>query len=164
MHTMQFLTSRYRISGLLPDGAEPAQCRETPEERMAAVTDALEQIDELTTDQCFSHPGGLTEDSITAYALALMQLRECACAAGLGRLTKACDALAVTVARLIEDKNCTCSRQCEALTRFVAHARAMLQMGAETIRPHTLPLTLAGTLAAAEIMGAGAYLSLQAAH
>jgi len=164
MHTMQFLTSRYRISGLTPDGAELAQCRETPEERVAAVMDALEEIGELIRHQCFSHPGALTEDSITAYALALMQLRECACAAGLGRLTKACDALAVTVARLIDDKNCTCNRQCEALTRFVAHARAMLQMSAETVRPHPLPRTHAGTLAAAEITGAGAYLSLQAAH
>lgn len=164
MRPIQFLTSRYRISGLTPDGADPVQCRETPEERVAAVMDALEEISELITHQCFSQPGALTEDSITAYALALMQLRECACAAGLGRLTKACDALAVTVARLIEDKNCTCNRQCEALTRFVAHARAMLQMSAETIRPQTLPRTLAGTLTTAEIMSAGAYLSLQAAH
>ncbi|OYX33317.1 MAG: hypothetical protein B7Z03_00335 [Hydrogenophilales bacterium 32-62-9] len=164
MHTMQFLTSRYRINGLTPAGAEPVQCRETPEDRMAAVMDALEEIGELIKHQCYSRPGALTEDSITAYALALMQLRECACAAGLGRLTKACDALAVTVARLIEDKNCTCIRQCEALTRFVVHARAMLQMNAETIRPHSVPRALAGTLAAAEITGAGTYLSLQTAH
>jgi len=57
-----------------------------------------------------------------------MHLRECASAARLERLTDACDALAVTVSRLIEDQSCATRDKCEALTRFVAHAQAMLLM------------------------------------
>ena len=143
MRTKQFQTARYRISGIAPAGVQPEQCLESPKERLAAVMAALEDIGKLISNQCFSRPDALTQDSITTYALALMQLRECACAAGLGRLTKACDALAVTVARLIEDKNCACHQKCDALTRFVAHAHAMIQLSAEMPKHQTLPIAVA---------------------
>lgn len=152
MRTTQYLTAKNKISVIMPAGAVRVQCLETSAERIAAVMDALDDVGSLISNQCFSHPDALTQDSITAYALALMQLRECACAAGLGRLTKACDALAVTVARLIEDKNCACRDKCEALTRFVTHAHAMLQLSANTTPHRTLPV------------GAGRYSSLRARH
>ena len=164
MRTTQYLTAKNRISVITPAGAGPVQCLETSAERVAAVMDALDDVGSLISNQCFSHPDALTQDSITAYALALMQLRECACAAGLGRLTKACDALAVTVARLIEDKNCACRDKCEALTRFVTHAHAMLQLSADTPPQRTLPVGAAHTLADKAIIGAGRYSSLRAWH
>lgn len=119
------------------------QCLETSAGRVVAVMGALDDMGSVISNQCFSHPDALTQDAITDYALALMRLRECACAAGLERLTKACDALAVTVARLIEDKNCACRDKCTALTRFVAHAHAMLQLSADVTKPHALPIPAA---------------------
>jgi hypothetical protein len=130
MRTMQNLNARYRIGEATPVGTEPDQGLETSAEWVAAAIDALDSIGNVVSDQCFSHPDALTQDSIMSYALALMRLRECASAAGFERLTKACDALAVTVARLIEDISCASSEKCEALTRFVAHAHAMIQLSA----------------------------------
>lgn len=143
MRTTQYLTARDRIGGITPARADSVQCPGTPEERVAAVMDALDEIGNVISNPCYSHPDALTQDAVTTYALALMQLRECACAAGLDRLTIACDALAVTVARLIEDKNCACRVKCEALTRFVAHAHAMIQLSAGKTRHHARPMATA---------------------
>lgn len=74
-----------------------------------------------------------------AYALALMRLRECAGAAGFERLTNACDALAVTVAGLIEDRHCARRDTCETLTRFVSHAQAMIEMSAGVAQRRAMP-------------------------
>jgi hypothetical protein len=143
MRTSQYLTAKYQIGVITPAGAEPIQCLDTSAERVAAVMGALDDMGSVISNQCYSDPEALTQDAITAYALALMRLRECACAAGLERLTKACDALAVTVARLIEDKNCACRDKCTALTRFVAHAHAMLQLSVDVTKPHALPIPAA---------------------
>lgn len=143
MRTTQYMTARCRIGAITPAGAESLQCLETSAGRIAAVMGALDDMGSVISNQCYSHPDALTQDAITAYALALMRLRECACAAGLERLTKACDALAVTVARLIEDKNCACRDKCAALTRFVAHAHAMLQLSADVANSHASPLPAA---------------------
>jgi hypothetical protein len=143
MRTTQYLAARYRIGGITPAGAEPVQCMETRAGRIDAVMGALDDMGSVISNQCFSHPDALDQDSITAYALALMRLRECACAAGLERLTKACDALAVTVAQLIEDKKCACRDKCAALTRFVAHAHAMIQLSANAAHDHAQPISAA---------------------
>jgi hypothetical protein len=97
---------------------------------VAAAQDALDGIRDVIARLPFDHPDTLTPHGITAYALALMHLRECASAAGFERLSDACDALAVTVSRLIENPACASPGQCAALTCFVAHAQAMIQMSA----------------------------------
>jgi hypothetical protein len=119
-----------------------------PEELVAAAVDALNDMGSLVSSQCFSRPESLTQDKIMAYALALVRLRECAGTAGFERLMNACDALAVTVSRLIEDKSCACSGKCAALTQFIVHAQAMIQMSIDSAQRHiSLPLdfrTLSG--------------------
>jgi hypothetical protein len=112
---------------------------EVSTEWVAAAIDALDVIEGVVADRCFDHPDALTQDGITAYALALIRLRECAGAAGCERLVNACDALAVTVSRLIEDRNCICRQKWEALTQFVAHAQAMIQMSAGVATQYALP-------------------------
>lgn len=92
----------------------------------AAVHAALGQLARIVAGPGFARPESLTWDGITDYALALIRLREAACAAGCERLTQACDALAVTVSRLIDDRHCTCQDKLLSLKRFVSHARAML--------------------------------------
>ncbi len=88
---------------------------------------ALERISDMLSKGIAAHPERLRHD-ITAYALALLQLRESSAMAGMERLTNACDALAITVSRLIDDGSRATQAQCEALTRFAAHARAMIAM------------------------------------
>jgi hypothetical protein len=110
-----------------------------PEATCLAVESALAALETVAARPAFARPEGLTQDAVLAYALALMQLRDSAYATGRTRLTQACDALSVTVARLID--HCASARcdQCAALTRFVAHARAMLLMPAEAaarVRSH----------------------------
>jgi hypothetical protein len=128
MHNIQYLTSKHRI------GIATAACMEkepelgAPEDLVAAAVDALNDMGNLVSHQCFANPDTLTQDRIMAYALALMRLRECAGAAGFERLMNACDALAVTVSRLIDDQSCVCREKCKSLTRFVVHAEAMLKM------------------------------------
>jgi len=131
VHTMQYQNARDRIS-LTPIYAKraPEQAPAAPADWVAAAMDALDGIGSVVSSQCFANPDTLTPYGITAYALALMRLRECASAARFERLTDACDALAVTVSRLIEDRSCASREKCEALTRFVAHAQAMIQMAA----------------------------------
>lgn len=128
MRNMQYLSSRHRTGGVAAAYREPAPGLDRPEDLVNAAVAALNDMGNIVSHQCFTHPDALTEDRITAYALALMRLRECARAAGLDRLMNACDALAVTVSRLIEDRGCACREKCEALTRFVVHAEAMIRM------------------------------------
>src|SRR5512143_3747546 len=115
MRNRQYLTSKYRIGAAAAVGMESGAGLGAPEGWVAAAVDALNDMDTLVSHQSFTQPDTLTEDRITAYALALMRLRECASAAGLERLMNACDALAVTVARLIEDRSCACREKCAAL-------------------------------------------------
>ncbi|MFO7542228.1 MAG: hypothetical protein R6W97_05360 [Thiobacillus sp.] len=101
---------------------------------MNAVTEAksaLEDISKIVAEGCFAHPNKLTQERVMAYALALIRVRECAGRAGMERLMNACDALAVTVSRLIEDRTSASPAKCEALTRFVAHARTMILASAK---------------------------------
>lgn len=138
MRNRQYLTSKHRI------GTTPA-CKVEPgpvaldEDLIAAAVDALNDMGNIVSHQCFTRPDTLTPDRITAYALALMRLRECASAAGFGRLMNACDALAVTVSRLIEDQGCACREKCAALTRFVVHAQAMIRMSIQGSTYDVLP-------------------------
>lgn len=110
----------------------------------AAVHAALARLARIAAGPGFARPETLTWDGITDYALALIGLRECACAAGFQRLTQACDALAVTVSRLIDDRHCACQDKLLSLKRFVSHARAMLPAPAcppahpYVARPHTV--------------------------
>lgn len=99
-----------------------------PEARFAATEASLDALSMIVSGPCQRHTGPLSHEHVMAYALGLMRLRACAAAAGLQRLTKACDALAVTVSRLIDDPSPPCDTHCETLTRFVRHARAMLQL------------------------------------
>jgi hypothetical protein len=141
MRNMQYLNARYRVGATTPVCVERAPCQDlaASEDWVAAATDALDVIRNVASNHCFSHSNALTQDGITAYALALMRLRECASAAGFERLTNACDALAVTVARLIEDRNCASLDKCETLKRFVAHAQAMIQMSVDVTKRRAMP-------------------------
>lgn len=142
MRDMQILNSKHRIgvttSARAGGGPDPG----VPADLIAAAVDALNDMGNIVSQQCFANPAALTQGRIMAYALALMRLRECAGAAGLERLMKACDALAVTVSLLIEDRSRACSGKCAALTRFVAHARAMIQMSTDGAKHYAPPPTI----------------------
>ncbi|NDP48082.1 MAG: hypothetical protein GZ085_06735 [Sulfuriferula multivorans] len=99
-----------------------------PRNAVASTLDALKKIEVIVSDGCLNHPETLTQDDILAYALALLQLRECAGIAQMERLMNACDALAVTVSTLIDDRANASPKKCEALSRFVVHARDMILM------------------------------------
>ncbi|MFN3751463.1 MAG: hypothetical protein ACK4SR_08820 [Thiobacillus sp.] len=99
---------------------------EVPEKGLAAVHGALERLARAVARPEFARPEAVTWDGIVDYALALMRVRDCAAAAGFERLTQACDALALTVSRLIDERRCTSADTLLTLKRFVAHARAML--------------------------------------
>ena len=123
-----------------PNSSRPASASAStspaPMTDTAAVHEALARLARIVAGPGFARPESLTWDGITDYALALIRLRECACAAGLKRLTQACDALAVTVSRLIDEKRCASHDRLLSLKRFVAHARAMIPAPAS---PPTLP-------------------------
>lgn len=141
MRNMQYLHSKHRTGAAAAGCAERKPLAgEAPEELVAAAVAALDDMGNIVSGQCFADPQTLTEDRITAYALALMRLRECASAAGFERLMNACDALAVTVAHLIEDRSCACREKCEALTRFVVHAQAMIQMSIDHAKRRALAI------------------------
>lgn len=140
MRNMQYLRARYRGS-VATVGMARAPSPAASEDWAAAAVKALNDMGDVVSHPCFAHPDKLTQDGITAYALALMRLRECAGAAGFERLMNACDALAVTVSRLIEDRSCACREKCEALTRFVVHAQAMIQMYANGAKHYALPMS-----------------------
>lgn len=110
-----------------------------PGQGISAVLDALDRLENVVTMHCVKSPDAMTPDGITSYALALLNLRECAGAAGFDRLIKACDALAVTVSRLIEDKSSARPDTCEALARFTTHARAMMQLHAGDVALRAVP-------------------------
>ena len=95
------------------------------------VEAALASLAEVAARPAFSQSSLPLQDDVLAYALALMHLRDSAHAAGRVRLTLACDALSVTVARLLD--RCTQARcePCAALTLFIAHAQAMLHLPAD---------------------------------
>ena len=139
MRNMQALRSKHHI------GIATVVCMErgpglgVPEDLVAAAVEALNDMGNIVSHLCLTNPDTLTRNRITAYALALLRLRDCASAAGFERLIKACDALAVTVSRLIEDRSCACRGKCEALTRFVVHAAAMIQMSIDSAKHHALP-------------------------
>lgn len=134
MRNLQQLSTRHPHNATLAGYVESASNPRAAE----ALMSTLNEMESLVAPQDFSQPDALTQDRITAYALALMCLREHASAAGLDRLTRACDALAVTVARLIEDRSRACRNQCESLKRFVAHAQAMVRMTTDAAKPHAL--------------------------
>ena len=139
MRNMQHLSSRHRIGVATAVCMEREPSPDAPEDLVAAAVDALNEMGDIVSHQCFASPETLTQDKIMAYALALMRLRERASAAGIERLMHACDALAVTVSRLIEDRSSACRGKCEALTRFVAHAKAMIRMTTENAKRNALP-------------------------
>jgi hypothetical protein len=124
----QALYARYyryhRIGAASPDRRQDA---------LVPVRSALEAIETVLMQPCFAHPGALDQDGIHAYALALMLLRERAHTAGCVRLTDACDALAVTVAELIEHPAPGHPGRRESRKQFAVHARAMIER--ETARP-----------------------------
>ena len=139
MRNLQNLRAKHRIvpAAICMEGEVGVAASEN---RVTAAADALNDMGNLVSRQCVVHPETLTQDRIAAYALALMRLRECAGAAGLERLTRACDALAVTVSRLIEDRSCACGQKCEALTQFVVHAQAMIQMAVDSTKRRAPPV------------------------
>ena len=133
-------SSKPRIDATSAGCMESEPRLDTPEDLIAATVSVLNDMRNIVSHQSFTHPDTLTEDSITTYALALMRLRECASAAGLERLMNACDALAVTVSQLIKDRSCVCRKKCEALTRFVVHADAMIRISTDSAKRHAVPL------------------------
>ena len=138
MRNVQYLTSRHRNG--ITTTARPEQWTDTSEDLVTLAQDTLSDMENIVSSQCIKRPDALTEDRIVAYALALVRLREYASKAGFERLMRACDALAVTVSRLIEDKNRACRETCEALTRLVVHAKAMIQMALERTQYCVLPV------------------------
>lgn len=143
MRNRQYLNAKHRIDVATAVWVEREPGLAAPEVLVEAAVAALNDIGSIASNLCFTDPDTLTQDRITAYALALIRLRECASAAGFERLMNACDALAVTVSRLIEDRRCACREKCEALTRFVVHAQAMIHLS--TAKRLTLPIPDIGT-------------------
>ncbi|HQT01330.1 hypothetical protein [Acidovorax sp.] len=107
----------------LGSGVQPDAC--------LTVEAALASLVEIASRPSFGSSVSPGQDDVLAYALALMHLRDSAHAAGRARLTLACDALSVTVARLLDRSTQVHCEQCEALKHFVAHAQAMLRLPAE---------------------------------
>lgn len=124
MPALQALYARYRDrAGALASASHPS----APAGARQAVREALGGLEAVVTGSCAD---ALTQDGVTTYALALVQLRECAATADCRRLVAACDALSVTVARLIENRESRRHEACASLARFVTHARAMVEMEA----------------------------------
>lgn len=128
MRNMQNLNARHRVS--VPVSAflerRPAFDQVSRDNWVQTAQKALGEIKRVVSSSGFSHPASLTQDDIMRYALALLSLRECASGAGFERLTNACDALAVTVSRLLEDRASATQSKCDALRLFVAHANTMI--------------------------------------
>lgn len=151
MSTMQYRVSERRIGAARAHKMKNEPPLAATEDWLAGARRALDDMGRIVSDQCFKNPDTLTHEAITVYALALIRLRECASVAGFERLMNACDALAVTVSRLIDDRSCACRDKCEALTRFVVHAQAMIQMSIDSARRRVLPI--AGMHAVSDSMG-----------
>lgn len=156
MSTMQYRVSERRIGAARASHMKNEPTLGATEDWVGRARRALEDMGNIVSDQCFKNPDTLTPEAITVYALALIRLRECASAAGFERLMNACDALAVTVSRLIDDRSCACRDKCEALTRFVVHAQAMIQMSIDSARRHALPIAVIHGVSASMGMGSGA--------
>lgn len=140
MRNRQYLNAKHRIDVATAVWMEREPGLVASEDLVEAAVEALNDIGNIASSLCFTDPDTLTQERITAYALALIRLRECASAAGCERLMNACDALAVTVSLLIEDRRCACRGKCEALTRFVVHAQAMIHMSTDSAKRHALPI------------------------
>lgn len=151
MGTMQYRVSERRIGAARASQMKDESAHDAIEVWVAGARRALDEMKNIVSDHCFKTPDTLTHEAITIYALALIRLRECASAAGFERLMNACDALAVTVSRLIDDRSCACRDKCEALTRFVVHAEAMIQLSIDSARRRVLPI--AGMHGVSEVMG-----------
>lgn len=133
MRTLQALYARYRHPTGTFASDRPAIVSAVARR---AVREALAGLETALTAPDASGPNPLlTQDGVNAYALALMRLRECAGAAGCRRLSAACDALSVTVSRLIENRANVRRDQYEALARFAAHAREMIELEAAEATP-----------------------------
>lgn len=126
MPNLQTLYARHRPP------AEAILRAEAPIEACLTVESALAALENVVARPAFAGTGVPTPENVQAYALALMRLRESAEASGRLRLTRACDALSVTVARLIDQCDAARCDPCAALKRFVVHARAMLYLPAES--------------------------------
>lgn len=137
MHSMHVPQRQPQIRST---GAKPPEQKPEPDASenpsVAEAYDALAALGRIVSGPCFSHPDALTQDAIIDYALTLIRLRECTCAAGFERLANACDAIAVTVSRLIDDRRSACLENCAALKRFVVHAQAMIPATATSARPY----------------------------
>lgn len=134
MPDMQALYARHRH----PSGAVVRLGSEVEPEACLTVEAALASLAEIAGRPAFSPPASPGQEDVLAYALALMHLRESSHAAGRARLTLACDALSVTVARLLDRCGREHCEQCAVLKRFVAHAQAMLHLSTEYTAPvHT---------------------------
>lgn len=128
MCNMQNLNARHRVSVSVSAFLErsPAFDQVSRDNWVRTAQKALGEIKRVVSSSGFLHPTSLTQDDIMRYALALLSLRECASEAGLERLANACDALAVTVSQLLEDRNSATQSKCDALRLFVAHAETMI--------------------------------------
>jgi hypothetical protein len=102
----------------------------SPLDPVTATMHALEDVADIVSNGRFAHPDTLTQNEVLTYALALLRVRECAGMAGMERLMNACDAIAITVSRLIDDLTSANQTKCEALTRFVVYAREMILISA----------------------------------
>jgi hypothetical protein len=140
MGTTQYRVSERRIGAARASHMKNESTFCATEDWVAGARRALDDMKNIVSDQCFKIPDALTHEAIAIYALALIRLRECASGAGFERLMNACDALAVTVSRLIDDRSCACRDTCEALTRFVVHAQAMIQMSMDSARRRVVPI------------------------
>lgn len=131
MPSTQALYARHRD----PSGTLVRQVGGVQPEAGLTVEAALASLAEIAERPSFDLAGAPGEGDVLAYALALMRLRDSAHAADCMRLMRACDALSVTVARLLEHCNQPHCEQCAALRRFVVHAQAMLHLPAEYAEP-----------------------------
>lgn len=127
MRTTQSLYARYRP----PSGAfAPVHPQSSPERDWETMRAALTEMEAMVARSSFADSGIPGQEEILGYALALMRLRESASAVGCARLADACDALAVTVARLIDRRGPGHRDPCAALRHFASHARAMVELEA----------------------------------
>ena len=128
MRNMQNLNARHRIGASVSAFVEhrPAFDQVSRDNWVQTALQALGEIRRVVSRPRFAHPASLTQEDIMQYALALLSLRECASEAGFERLANACDAMAVTVSRLLEDQSSATQSKCDALRLFAAHAQMMI--------------------------------------
>lgn len=107
---------------------QPARSTVSPLQRVSMALNLLAQYAarlDFTRTDCVSQDR--CKEALKRYALSLIRLRECAQAAHLNRLTRACDAMAITLSNILDQPvNRIGWRDCHALSLFVTHARTML--------------------------------------